>query len=455
MVRTFFLCLLLSTAAFTSASKCDSGDISACSDDSDPTTLLQSRMDMNKLATDGFTRYWVDDGCHSEIGVQGDLHSENMIMDDVSGHYHDVSDEVAGPRCCDDAGTSCSTPKVAGSTCLPMTFAQASKVCNDEGKRLCTKSELLSEICCGTGGNCDSHAVWTSTPEYTKYGSEACLKTTDNELAWLRSTDLPTCAAKCSQDATCVSFEFWPHDTSVHPTEGHLGDFCRLLADNPTQDCTAEMIQKTKLGAYLYVKADDFAPADGGPDGPDGDLPAPDGPDGLHYTSEISRPDGDLPYTKYGGKKLAGPFWHPPACFRTFSVPRWSYTDNELTKFRSTDLPDCAAKCSQDATCVSFEFWPRGTHPTEFSNNFCQLLVDNMVKGCTLQFLFAARQGADLYVKADDNAPADGGADGPDGDLPAPDGPDGHLPALDGPVPAPGGELRFDGPAPAPGGELD
>ena len=31
--------------------------------------------------------------------------------------------------------------------------------------RVCTKDELLSEICCNTGGNCDNHPVWTSTLE--------------------------------------------------------------------------------------------------------------------------------------------------------------------------------------------------------------------------------------------------------------------------------------------------
>jgi len=29
--------------------------------------------------------------------------------------------------------------------------------------RLCTKDELFTEICCGTGGQCDNYQVWTST----------------------------------------------------------------------------------------------------------------------------------------------------------------------------------------------------------------------------------------------------------------------------------------------------
>merc|ERR1712228_281993 len=31
--------------------------------------------------------------------------------------------------------------------------------------RVCTKDELLSEVCCGSGGDCDNHPVWTSTLE--------------------------------------------------------------------------------------------------------------------------------------------------------------------------------------------------------------------------------------------------------------------------------------------------
>ena len=31
--------------------------------------------------------------------------------------------------------------------------------------RLCNRDELLTDICCGTGGNCDNHLIWTSTYE--------------------------------------------------------------------------------------------------------------------------------------------------------------------------------------------------------------------------------------------------------------------------------------------------
>ena len=44
-----------------------------------------------------------------------------------------------------------------------MSYAGAEDECTAIGKRLCTKDELLTEVCCGAGGGCDSEAVWTST----------------------------------------------------------------------------------------------------------------------------------------------------------------------------------------------------------------------------------------------------------------------------------------------------
>ena len=46
-----------------------------------------------------------------------------------------------------------------------MPFDAASNNCEVMGLRLCTKDELLGELCCGTGGGCDDVLVWTSTLE--------------------------------------------------------------------------------------------------------------------------------------------------------------------------------------------------------------------------------------------------------------------------------------------------
>ena len=70
------------------------------------------------------------------------------------------TEQIAGARCCSLDGNSCSTP---GTCPASLAFAQASKLCTDDSLRLCTKDELLSEVCCNTGGSCNHSAVWTST----------------------------------------------------------------------------------------------------------------------------------------------------------------------------------------------------------------------------------------------------------------------------------------------------
>ena len=63
-------------------------------------------------------------------------------------------------------GNTCATPRSCKDD-EPVTFDEAADHCaaNYQDYRLCTKDELLSDICCGTGGNCDSRAVWTSTSD--------------------------------------------------------------------------------------------------------------------------------------------------------------------------------------------------------------------------------------------------------------------------------------------------
>ena len=112
--------------------------------------------------------FYVDDGCHTEGG--------KTPQDDVEGTYESIHFE-AGVRCCASDGTSsCVTPGKCPEH--KTTYYQAVSKCHSENARLCTKDELLKkefrngkmrEICCGTGGNCDNHAVWTSTQGSGEY----------------------------------------------------------------------------------------------------------------------------------------------------------------------------------------------------------------------------------------------------------------------------------------------
>ena len=67
--------------------------------------------------------------------------------------------------CSEDSfdGSPCKTIGNCESESEKVSYAEAKSKCYYEGKRLCTKDELLSDICCKTAGKCDSYAVWIST----------------------------------------------------------------------------------------------------------------------------------------------------------------------------------------------------------------------------------------------------------------------------------------------------
>ena len=64
-----------------------------------------------------------------------------------------------GVRCCseNDCTTSFSCNAEEG-----LTYMEAVEHCEREGRSVCTREQILSEMCCGTGGNCDNKPVWTS-----------------------------------------------------------------------------------------------------------------------------------------------------------------------------------------------------------------------------------------------------------------------------------------------------
>jgi len=147
--------------------------------------------------------YYVDDGCHSE----------KRTPDDVVGFYQSES-STAFVRCCstDAAGsTDCDTVSNCNDSRDLVTFADAETECAAKGMRLCTMDELLSDICCGTGGNCDSLAVWTSTSEEVEYyvddGCHSEKRTPDDVVGFYQSEDSTAYIRCCSTDGTTCSTE--------------------------------------------------------------------------------------------------------------------------------------------------------------------------------------------------------------------------------------------------------
>ena len=98
-------------------------------------------------------KYYVDDGCHSE---------KDGTPDNFPGSFMPKSFQ-AGVRCCDSDTKTCMTPLYCPYN--DTSFDEAASRCASLGLRLCTKDELLSDICCETGGECDNYLVWTSTQE--------------------------------------------------------------------------------------------------------------------------------------------------------------------------------------------------------------------------------------------------------------------------------------------------
>ena len=98
-------------------------------------------------------KYYVDDGCKTEY---------DNNPDDIVGSFQSKS-FLAGVRCCTISGSACVTP--VDCTFQATTYDYAVSVCTQIGYRLCTKDELLSAVCCRTGGDCDNFPVWTSTSD--------------------------------------------------------------------------------------------------------------------------------------------------------------------------------------------------------------------------------------------------------------------------------------------------
>ena len=69
----------------------------------------------------------------------------------------------AGVRCCSCDGKSCQTDLRCPTD--HMSYDNANAECHKKGLRLCTKDELLDRVCCGTGGDCNRHLIWTSSVE--------------------------------------------------------------------------------------------------------------------------------------------------------------------------------------------------------------------------------------------------------------------------------------------------
>jgi len=152
-------------------------------------------------------KFYVDDGCQTESGKTG--------KDDAKGEFISKSLQ-AGVRCCSMDGSQCATPGKCNTKKddpITVTYDEADVQCGAFNAttpwRLCTKDELLTDICCGTGGLCDNHAVWTSTYKadngYTCSEGMYCTSHYGSKIRGEYETEV---ADKCTQDSSCVAYDY-------------------------------------------------------------------------------------------------------------------------------------------------------------------------------------------------------------------------------------------------------
>lgn len=102
---------------------------------------------------EGLTSVWAVEGCTGE--------KDNKPIDHLSRGLQ--LDGKAAVRCCQHSTGNLQCASSVVNCPMGKTYVEGKKICEDHGMRLCTKDELESNVCCGTGCNFDSWLIWTST----------------------------------------------------------------------------------------------------------------------------------------------------------------------------------------------------------------------------------------------------------------------------------------------------
>ena len=74
----------------------------------------------------------------------------------ISAHPGDAHHAV---RCCNKIGDDCVTPTPC---LLHTTYEEAKEICHQHGLRLCTRAEMLNNICCQGGCGIDGKRTWVA-----------------------------------------------------------------------------------------------------------------------------------------------------------------------------------------------------------------------------------------------------------------------------------------------------
>ena len=186
-------------------------------------------------------RYYVANGCPTSGSGEGRSFREMSVE--------------SGVRCCSKDGKSCKTPIDCSNT--KMSYEDAIVKCQEIGLRLCTIYELLSGVCCTTGGGCDGYAVWTSTEEsdgHLKSGKHLALdgcstnpdeKFEDKAVKYYDATDKVAGIVCCENDGSACSRK--------------IGENCRSGQNNEIKVTWDEAsFQCIKTGKRLCTSQDEL-----------------------------------------------------------------------------------------------------------------------------------------------------------------------------------------------------
>jgi len=120
-----------------------------------PTAATCSDLESEESESTTPSTFWGEDGCTTEDqwGTKKDHGAKCLAADS----------DTAAVRCCSENGDKCYSKGAGQCFGKAKTFAEASSICKSNGHRLCTRTELSSQMCCRTGCMYDHERTWTST----------------------------------------------------------------------------------------------------------------------------------------------------------------------------------------------------------------------------------------------------------------------------------------------------
>eukprot|EP01060_Flectonema_neradi_P021717 TRINITY_DN295_c0_g1_i3.p1 TRINITY_DN295_c0_g1~~TRINITY_DN295_c0_g1_i3.p1 ORF type:complete len:341 (+),score=64.87 TRINITY_DN295_c0_g1_i3:68-1090(+) len=147
-------------------------------------------------------------GCgYDRHPVWGTVVPDRMTVDSCTVDPNVVAEgeaEVGAVRCCSKNGKACIS-RVNSDICLghSETFEAAVEICKEMGRRLCTRSELRSGICCKTGCDYDMLSTW-SIPDGSCSSQSIPAPMKSSAAVRCCSTDGSTCTSLSPNSNTCL-----------------------------------------------------------------------------------------------------------------------------------------------------------------------------------------------------------------------------------------------------------